>query len=56
VPENLSKEVKAIIAKLLEPDSRKRLKASDLMQDPWIQCKDLPLTVFENAGGIFRAS
>lgn len=56
VSENISKEARAILTKLLETDSRKRLKASELLESPWIQCKDLPLSVFENAGGIFRAS
>jgi hypothetical protein len=27
-----------------------------LVREPWIKCKDLPLSIFESAGGLFRAS
>ena len=37
-PENISKEAKTLVSKLLENDSRKRLTASDLLNDPWIKC------------------
>ena len=52
----MSKEAKKLIAKLLEIDSRRRYRASDLMKEPWIKCTDMPLTIFETAGSLFRAN
>jgi len=37
-------------------DTRKRFRASDLMREQWIKCNDLPLSIFETAGTLFRAS
>ena len=55
--EIMSRDARKIIEKMLEVDSRKRIRARDLLRESaWIQCKDLPLSVFENAGTIFRAS
>ena len=34
--ETVSKEARTLIAKLLETDSRKRLKASDFLEESWI--------------------
>jgi hypothetical protein len=42
--------------KLIEPDTRKRYRASELMREPWIKCNDLPLSVFETAGALFRTT
>jgi serine/threonine protein kinase len=55
-PEGMSREARTIISKLIETDSRKRFKASDLIKENWINCQDLPLSVFESAGGLFRAN
>lgn len=52
----MSKEAKLIIVKLLEPDARRRYRASDLMREPWVKCNDMPLTIFETAGSLFRAN
>jgi serine/threonine protein kinase len=49
-PETMTRDAKAIIAKLLEPDIRKRCKASDLMRENWTRCNDMPLSIFETAG------
>ena len=55
--ELMSRDARNIIQKLLETDYRKRAKAKDLIRDhEWVQCKDLPLSIFENAGNIFRTS
>jgi len=55
--ELMSREAKTIISKLLETDPRKRARAKDLIRDhEWVMCKDLPLSIFENAGNIFKAS
>ena len=40
----------------MEPDTRRRFRASDLMKEPWIKCADLPLSIFETAGSIFRTT
>ncbi len=55
-PEMMSRDARQIIQKLICVDSRKRYKASDLIREPWIKCKDLPLSIYETAGGLFRAS
>jgi serine/threonine protein kinase len=53
----ISKEAKLVIQKCLEVDYRKRATAKNLIKDnDWVRCKDLPLSIFENAGSIFRAS
>ena len=54
MPENVSKEARRLIHRLLDVDYRRRMTAKDLVRDPWIKCSDLPLTVFENAGHAFR--
>lgn len=55
--ELMSRDARIIIQRLLETDPRKRARARDLMRESaWIQCKDLPLSVFEQAGNIFRAN
>lgn len=55
-PELMSREAKYVVSRLLEVDSRRRFRACELLREPWIQCNDLPLSVFETAGGIFRAN
>ena len=55
-PEMMSRDARYIISRLVEVDCRKRFRASDLIKERWIQCNDLPLSVFETAGGMFRAS
>ena len=52
----MSTEAKRVITSLVEVDQRKRFTAQDLVREPWIKCKDLPLSIFESAGGLFRAS
>jgi hypothetical protein len=39
---------------LLELNQTRRIRASDLIKDPWIRCQDLPLSVFEQAGTFHR--
>ena len=51
----MSREASHLVSKMLEVDTRRRLKASDLVREPWIKCKDLPLSIFETAGSVFRA-
>lgn len=51
----VSRDATHLISKMLEIDCKKRLKACELIRDPWIKCKDLPLSIFETAGGVFRA-
>ena len=55
-PETMPREVRGVIMKLVEPDTRKRYRASELMKEPWIKCNDLPLSVFEKAGSLFRTA
>ena len=55
-PEMMSSESKFIISRLLEVDPKRRFKASDLIREPWIKCNDLPLSIFESAGILFRAN
>ena len=52
----MSRDARYIISRLIEVDSRKRYRASDLMRENWIKCNDLPLSIFETAGGLFRAN
>ena len=37
-------------------DCKRRFRASELIREPWIKCSDLPLSIFETAGGLFRAN
>ena len=54
-PEIIGKDARKVVAKCLEVDCRKRAKAIELLRDSsWIRCDDLPLTIFENAGSIYR--
>lgn len=55
-PDNMTREAKYIISRLLEVDPRRRFRAQDLMRENWIKCTDLPLSIFETAGGLFRAN
>ena len=55
-PEMMSRDARYIISRLIEVDTRKIFRACDLMKEKWIQCNDLPLSVFETAGVIFRAN
>ena len=52
----MSRESKYIISRLLEIDTRRRIKAADLMKESWIKCSDIPLSIFETAGSLFRAN
>lgn len=52
----MTRDAKYIVSRLLEIDPRRRFRAQDLMREAWIQCKDLPLSIFETAGGLFRAN
>ena len=55
-PETMSRDARYIVQRLIEVDTRKRFRASDLMREQWIKCNDLPLSIFETAGTLFRAS
>ena len=52
----VSRDAGHLVSKMLEVDCKKRMRASELIRDPWIKCKDLPLSIFETAGGLFRAN
>jgi hypothetical protein len=52
----MSREAKYIISRLLEIDTRRRIRAGELMREAWIKCSDIPLSIFETAGSLFRAS
>lgn len=52
----MSRDARFIVTRLLEVDSKRRFRASELIREPWIKCADLPLSVFETAGGLFRAN
>ena len=52
----MSRESKYIISRLLEIDTRRRIRASELMRENWIKCSELPLSIFETAGSLFRAN
>ena len=53
-PERISRDARTVIARLLETEARRRMKAADLLKQPWINCEDLPLSIFETAGVLFR--
>lgn len=55
-PQRISREAKVVIASLLETEPRRRMKAAELLKQPWINCEDLPLSIFETAGVLFRGS
>ena len=52
----MSREARYLVTRLLELDPKRRFKASDLIKEQWIKCHDLPLSIFETAGGLFRAN
>jgi|TARA_B110001450_G_C17417443_1_gene398411 hypothetical protein len=52
----MSRDARYVVQRLVEVDTRKRFRASDLMREQWIKCNDLPLSIFETAGTLFRAS
>lgn len=52
----MSREARYIISRLIEVDPRRRFRAKDLIKESWIKCSDLPLSVFESAGFLYRAS
>ena len=51
----ISKEARNLIQRLMDLDARRRYRACDLLREPWIKCGDLPLSIFETAGAVFRA-
>lgn len=52
----MSREARFLVSRLLELDPKRRFRAQDLIREPWIKCHDLPLSIFETAGGIYRAN
>jgi len=52
----MSREAKNVITKLVEPNTHKRYTAANLMNENWIRCTDLPLSIFETAGTLFRTT
>jgi len=52
----MSREARVVISRMIEIDPKRRYRASELLRDPFISCKDLPLSIFETAGSMFRAS
>lgn len=52
----MSREAKHVISKLVEPNTHKRYTAANLMNENWIRCNDLPLSIFETAGTLFRTT
>lgn len=55
-PELMSRDARYVVTRLLEVDCKRRFRASELIREPWIKCSDLPLSIFETAGGLFRAN
>jgi serine/threonine protein kinase len=55
-PETMTRDAKYVIQRMVEVDARKRYRASDMMRESWIKCNDLPLSIFETAGTLFRAN
>lgn len=52
----MSRDARYVVTRLLEVDSKRRFRANELIREPWIKCNDLPLSIFETAGGLFRAN
>ena len=50
--DTLCREAKRVISRLLDTDYRRRMTAEELVNDPYIKCEDVRLTVFERAGQI----
>jgi serine/threonine protein kinase len=55
-PPRISREAEQVIGQLLEVETRRRMRASDLLKSSWISCEDLPLSIFETAGNLFRGN
>lgn len=54
---DVSPEVKKLVRRCLCVDREKRIKCHQILSEfKWVQCQDMPLSIFENAGSIFRAS
>jgi serine/threonine protein kinase len=51
--EALCNDARRIIGRLLDPDVRRRMTASELLRDPFVQCTDVRLTAFEHVGAFF---
>lgn len=52
----MSRDARYLVSRLLDIDPKKRLRAQDIIKESWIKCQDLPLSIFETAGGIYRAN
>lgn len=52
----MSRDARYVVTRLLEVDGKRRFRANELIREPWIKCTDLPLSIFETAGGLFRAN
>ena len=52
----MSRDARYLVTRLLEIDCKRRFRANELIREPWIKCGDLPLSIFETAGGLFSAN
>lgn len=52
--DSLPLEARKVIGRLLDVDSRRRMTAEELVENPYVRCDDIRLTVFEQAGSIMR--
>jgi serine/threonine protein kinase len=55
-PEGMSRDARKVIERLVEIHPSRRMRASELMRENWTRCQDLPLSIYESAGQLFRAS
>ncbi len=54
IPEYVSKDAKRVIHQLLELNQTRRIRASELIKDPWVTCHDLPLSAYESVSSYHR--
>ena len=54
--ETLNRDARRVIGRLLDTDYRRRMTADELINDPYIKCEDVRLTVFEKAGQYQRTA
>ena len=50
----MNTDARKVIARLLDTDPRRRMTAEELVENSYVKCEDIRLTVFEQAGTIMR--
>ena len=50
----MNSDARKVIARLLDTDPRRRMTAEELVENSYVKCEDIRLTVFEQAGTIMR--